>query len=49
MTTVHNNFDSQDGLYGECDCGEQYVLGADDHCGECGSCFDCCDSKEDHR
>ena len=28
---------------GECDeCAEPYVLGADDHCGECGSCHTHC-------
>ncbi len=28
---------------GECDsCGATYVLGADDHCGECGCCWGHC-------
>lgn len=29
-------------VHGQCDCGDQYTLGADDHCGECGSCWGCC-------
>lgn len=31
-------------LFGSCDeCNKRYVLGADDHCGECGRCHDCCE------
>lgn len=42
---VYNTAAAEDDRYGQCDCGDRYVLGADDHCGECGACWSCCECE----